>query len=136
VLTHANYSPPESWVQRGVDPFLLQRDGGFEMGWSEDWPGYSAGPQYTSDTYAVLRAAGQGQPLGGYMVGASGGPVLQRIKYYAMVAGGARQIAVYKYGPAYADVDSWSEKYDLYPVMRDVQMELGAIDGALHGTTR
>src|SRR5690606_6079219 len=68
VKTYVNYSPPFSWVQRAMDPFYLQRNGGFEMGWSEDWLSQRASPQYTSGTYALLRAAGKGQPLGGYMV--------------------------------------------------------------------
>jgi hypothetical protein len=61
---------------------------------------------------------------------------MQRIKYYTMVAGGARTICAYNYGPNYAGIDSWSEKYDVYPVLRDVQFELGNIDEALNGTTR
>jgi hypothetical protein len=136
VKTHVNYSPPYSWVSRGVDPFLMQRDGGLEMGLTEDWLGYSASPEYTSDTYALLRAAGQGQPLGGIMVAKSGNALMQRIKYYTMIAGGARTTIVYNYGPNYAGIDSWSEKYDVYPVIRDVQFELGHIDQALQGTTR
>lgn len=136
VKTYVNYSPPFSWTALGTDPFLIQRNGGLEMGWSEDWLGYNASPEYTADTYALLRAAGQGQPLGGYMVAVSGGPLLQRIKYYTMVAGGARQISVYNYGPAYTGVDSWSPIYAVYPVLHDVQFELGNIDGALHGTKR
>jgi hypothetical protein len=136
VKTYVNYSPPFSWTARGTDPFFLQRDGGFEMGLSEDWLGYNASPQYTSDTYALLRAAGQGQPLGGYMVAKSGNALLQRIKYYTIIAGGARTINVYNYGPNYAGIDSWSEKYDVYPVIRDVQFELGNIDEPLDGTTR
>jgi hypothetical protein len=135
--TYVNYSPQFSWTWLGVDPFMMQREGGLEMGMSEDWLGYNASPQYSSDTYALLRAAGQGEPLGGYMVAKSGAaPVLQRLKYYTLIANGVRQFNVYNYGPAYAGVDSWSEKYNLYPVIRDVQFELGNIDEALEGTAR
>jgi hypothetical protein len=142
VKTYVNYSPPLSeqmtWTQRGNDLWLTQRDGGLEMGWTEDWAGYGLSPQQISPIYAQLRAAGAptNEPLGGYMVAVSGGPLLQRIKYYEMVAGGARHINVYAYGPYYATVDSWGANYDIYPVISQVQHELGNIDEVLHSATR
>ena len=136
--TTVNYSPPytHTWTEQGIDPFLMHRDGGLEMGCAEDWHGYSASPQYTSDTYALLRAAGQGQPLMGYMVVQYHSPLLKRIKYYAMIAAGARQICVYGYGPDYIGIDAWSGKHEYYPVLHEVQFELGNIDEALHDTQR
>ncbi len=140
IKSYVNYSPPYSedlsWDQRGTDVFYCQRSGGLGMGWTEDWPSYGAGPQQMSTAYAILRAAGGRQPLGGYVVGTTGDPVLQRIKYYTMVAAGARHVNVYSYGPAYTSVDSWSRDRSLYPVFSAVQHELGAIDEALHNTHR
>jgi len=74
MLTYVNYSPPTSggsWTEWGTDPFLAHRDGGMEMIWTEDWLGYSLGPQHLSDTLALLRAAGRPdrRPLGAYCVG-------------------------------------------------------------------
>ncbi|MGH7173657.1 MAG: hypothetical protein ACRELG_25520, partial [Gemmataceae bacterium] len=141
VKTYVNYSPPLSdeltWVQRGTDPFFVQRDGGLGMGWTEDWLGYGAGPQQISVILALLRAAGGGRSsLGAYMVGVSGGARLQRLKYYTLLAGGARHINVYSYGPLYANIDSWSTRYNIYPVIAAVQHELASIDEPLKGTTR
>lgn len=142
VKSYVNYSPPTSeqltWTQRGNDLFMTQRDGALEMGWTEDWLGYGASPQQMSPLYAQLRAAGAptNEPLGGYMVGVSGGPLLQRIKYYEMVAAGGKHINVYDYGPYYASVDSWSTTYDIYPTISAVQHELAKIDEALNGTSR
>ncbi|MFH1924772.1 MAG: hypothetical protein ABIP48_33400, partial [Planctomycetota bacterium] len=62
MLTYVNYSPPTSggsWTERGTDLFLAHRDGGMEMIWTEDWLGYSLGPQHLSDTLALCRAAGR-----------------------------------------------------------------------------
>jgi hypothetical protein len=141
IRTYVNYAPPYgddlTWDHRGNDLFMTQRNGGLEMGWSEDWLAYGASPQQMSTVYAQLRCAGEGkQPLGGYMVGAAGGPLQQRLKYYILVAGGARHINVYNYGPNYASCDSWSGNHSLYPVISEVQHELGVIDEALEGTVR
>lgn len=140
VLTYVNYSPPGSvhmtWETRGADPFMAQRDGGLELGWTEDWLGYSGSPQQMSTFYAHLRAAGRGQPLGGYMVAGTGKTELQRLKYYTMIAAGTRHVNLFSYGPAYASCDSWAEAYKLYPVIQTVQHELGVIDEPLLGSVR
>ena len=138
--TYVNYSPPTgggSWTERGTDPFLAHRDGGMEMIWTEDWLGYSLGPQHLSDTLALCRAAGRPdrRPLGAYCVG-QGTPTLMRMKYYTLVAGGVRDIESYDYGPWYAGIDSWGRQFELYGAIRDCQFELGAIDPYLHETTR
>jgi hypothetical protein len=139
VRTFVNYSPPGSeyltWESRGADPFMAQRDGGLELGWTEDWIGYSGSPQQMSTFYAHLRAAGRGQPLGGYMVGVVSAN-LQRLKYYTMLAAGVRHVNVYNYGPSYASCDSWSRIYEVYPIVRTVQHELGVIDEPLLGAAR
>jgi len=65
--TYIHYFPTwsgEGWNDMGIDPFLGQRDGGFEMSWTEDWLGYGASTQSAGDALAVLRAAGRDQPLG------------------------------------------------------------------------
>ena len=135
-----NYSPPLSWDHHGTDPFFCHRDGALEMTWSEDWLGYGVSPQQASDTFALMRAAGNTpagqQPMAAYGVGVAGGPLLQRIKLYELVAAGVRTINVYAYGPAYTGVDSWSTRYEIYPVVGQVLHEFGRIDAALHGTTR
>lgn len=134
-LTFVNYSPPGSWVAAGTDPFFAQRDA-LEMGWSEDWLGYGAGPQQASETFAFLRAAGRGQPIGAYAVPMAGGPLLQRLKWYELLAAGVRSIDAFAYGPIYGGADSWSAQHELYPVLSEVLHEFGAIDDALHGTAR
>lgn len=140
VRTYVNYSPPGSehltWEIRGADPFMAQRDGGLELGWTEDWIGYSGSPQQMSTFYAHLRAAGRGQPLGGYMVPGSGKVGLQRLKYYTIIAAGVRYVNLFSYGPAYASCDPWSKNYELYPIVRTVQHELGVIDELLYGAIR
>jgi hypothetical protein len=145
VKTYVNYSPPTSgpmtWTQRGNDLWMDQREGGMEMGWTEDWLGYGAGPQQMSPIYAELRAAGAptDEKHGGYMVAAdisASHPALLRLKYYEMIAGGARYVNVYNYGPKYASADSWSGVDKVYPVLSAVQHEFGAIDEALTNTTR
>lgn len=141
VKTYVNYSPPFSeeltWVQRGTDPFFIQRAGGLGMGWTEDWLGYGASPQQMSTILALLRAAGDERPaLGAYMVAVSGHAAIQRLKYYTLLAGGARHLDVYNYGPLYAGIDSWSTHYDIYPVIAAVQRELATLDEPLRGTTR
>ena len=139
VEAFVNYSPPLSWDHHGADPFLLHREGGLEMTWSEDWLGHGAGPQQASDTFAVMRAAGAGpepQPMGAYGVGVSGGPLHQRMKLYTLLAAGVRTVNVYAYGPAYAGIDSWSTRYDIYPAVGGALREFARIDDALHGTTR
>jgi len=162
MLTYVNYSPPTSggsWTQRGTDLFLAHRRGGMEMVWTEDWLGYSLGPEHLSDTLALCRAAGRPEKgtgpicrngpegaahkldqspfrrLGAYCVG-QGTPTLMRMKYYTLVAGGARDIESYDYGPWYAGIDSWGRRFELYPAIRRCQLELGAIDPYLHGTVR
>jgi hypothetical protein len=140
MLTYVNYSPPTSggsWTERGTDLFLAHRDGGLEMIWTEDWLGYSLGPQHLSDTLALCRAAGRPHQrrLGAYCVG-QGTPELMRLKYYTLVAGGVRDIVCYDYGPWYAGIDSWGRRFDLYPAIRQCQFELGTIDPYLHGTVR
>lgn len=140
--TFVNYSPPLSdqltWTQRGNDLWMLHRDGGLEMGYTEDWLGYGMSPQQISPLYAQLRAAGAPthQPLGGHVVMVSGGPLLQRLKYYAAVAAGVRYVNLFNYGPYYSSNDPWSTAYNLYPTISRVQHELGAIDEALNNTTR
>jgi hypothetical protein len=140
MLTYVNYSPPTSggsWTERGTDLFLAHRDGGMEMIWTEDWLGYSAGPQHLSEVLAVARAAGRpgNLPLGAYWVGQAT-PALMRMKFYTLLAGGVRTIIAYGYGPWYAGIDSWGRRFELFPAMRDCQFELGAIDEALAGTVR
>lgn len=140
MLTYVNYSPPTSggsWTERGTDLFLAHRSGGMEMVWTEDWLGYSLGPQHLSDTLALCRAAGRpdNRRLGAYCVG-QGTPDLMRMKVYTLVAGGARDIECYDYGPWYAGIDSWGRRFDLYPAIRRCHFELGAIDPYLHGTVR
>jgi hypothetical protein len=139
--TYVNLMPQHSgyltWVARGTDPFLLQREGGLELGWFEDWLGYGAHARHAATSLAMIGAAGHGrQPLGMYVIGESGGARLLRMKYYLAVAHGARHINVYNYGPWYASIDSWSRDFDLYPVIAKVQREMAVIDPALHGTTR
>ncbi len=137
--TYVNYSPPYSggsWTIRGTDPFMAHRDGGLELGWTEDWRGYGAGPQHLSDTLALLRAAGRHrQPIGSYCI-PSDDPVMLRLQYYTLVAGGARQISSYNYGPWYAGIDSWSRNRKIYKPLAVIQHELGTIDEALHDTVR
>lgn len=140
MLAYVNYSPPTSggsWTERGTDLFLAHRRGGMEMIWTEDWLGYSLGPQHLSDTLALCRAAGRPDQcrLGAYCVG-QGTPTLMRMKYYTLVAGGVRDIECYDYGPWYAGIDSWGRRFDLYPAIRQCQFELGVIDPYLHGTQR
>jgi hypothetical protein len=140
MLTYVNYSPPTSggsWTERGTDLFFAHRDGGMEMTWTEDWLGWSVGPQHLSDVLALARAAGRPQRcrLGAYCVG-QGTPVLMRMKYYTLVAGGVRDIECYDYGPWYAGIDSWGRRFNLYGAIRDCNFELGAIDQYLEGTTR
>jgi hypothetical protein len=140
LLTYVNYSPPTSggsWTERGTDLFLAQRHGGLEMVWTEDWLGWSAGPQHLSDTLALCRAAGrpENQPLGAYWVG-QGTPTLLRLKFYTLLAGGVRSVCCYDYGPWYAGIDSWARNFELYPAIRDCNLELGALDEYLHDTIR
>jgi len=140
MLTYVNYSPPTSggsWTARGTDLFFAHRQGGMEMIWTEDWLGYSLGPEHLSDTLALCRAAGRPDErrLGAYCVG-QGTPTLMRMKYYTLVAGGVRDIESYDYGPWYAGIDSWGRRFDLYGAIRDCNFELGAIDPYLHGTQR
>ena len=135
-----NYSPPTSggtWTERGTDLFLAHRQGGMEMVWTEDWLGYSLGPQHLSDTLALCRAAGrvEDRRLGAYCVGQAT-PKLMRMKYYTLVAGGARDIECYDYGPWYAGIDSWARQFGLYPAIRACNLELGVIDPYLQGTVR
>lgn len=141
VKTYANYDPTwgnGSFTQAGVDPFFMQRDGGFEMGWTEDWLGYGASVQQLSDQAAVIRAAGAPthQELGMYVIGVDGPPSLQRQRLYEALAAGARHICSYNYGPYYASIDSWGARYEVYPYISDVLHDFGAIDEALYGTTR
>ncbi len=140
MLTYVNYSPPTSggsWTERGTDLFLAHRIGGMEMVWTEDWLGYSLGPQHLSDTLALCRAAGrpENRRMGAYCVG-QGTPALMRMKYYTLVAGGVRDIECYDYGPWYAGIDSWGRQFDLYGAIRRCNFELGAIDADFHGTVR
>jgi hypothetical protein len=140
MLTYVNYSPPTSggsWTERGTDPFLAHRDGGLEMIWTEDWLGYSLGPQHLSDTLALCRAAGRVQQrrLGAYCVG-QGTPTLMRMKYYTLAAGGVRDIETYDYGPWYAGIDSWARQFELFGAIRDCNLEFGAIDTYLDGAVR
>jgi len=138
-LTYVNYSPPYgggSWTLRGTDLFFTHRDGGLELGWTEDWKGYGAGPQHLSDTLALLRAASaHRQPIGCYCIPAADLTML-RMQYYTLLAGGARTIVSYNYGPWYASIDSWGRNFDVYRSLAVVQHELGTIDEALADTTR
>lgn len=134
-----NYSPPlggGSWVDRATDLFMIHRSGALTMPWSEDWLGYGAGPLQGSYLLAMMRSAGRGQPIGMYSVGVSGGPLLQRIKLYECAAGGAHHISIYNYGPSYGSIDSWSTRYELYPVFYQVLHELGKADPWLFETAR
>ena len=144
--TYVNYSPPYSggsWTGKGVDLFMAHRDGGLEMGFTEDWGGDGAGPQHLSDTLALLRAAGRHrQPLGSYCI-PQGNRAMTRLKYYTLLAGGARTITSYAYGPWYIGIDSWGRDFldhpspfHVYEVLAGVQHEFGRIDKALAGTHR
>lgn len=140
LLTYVNYSLPTSggsWTERGTDLFLAQRHGGLEMVWTEDWLGWSAGPQHLSDTLALARAAGrpENQSLGAYWVG-QGTPTLMRLKFYTLLAGGVRNICCYDYGPWYAGIDSWGRNFELYSAIRDCNLEVGAIDEYCQDTVR
>lgn len=140
MLTYVNYSPPTSggsWTERGTDLFLAHRNGGMEMIWTEDWLGYSVGPQHLSEVLAIARAAGRPQncPLGAYWVGDTNA-TLMRMKFYTLLAGGVRSIAAYSYGPWYAGIDSWGRRFEIYSAIRDCQFELGVIEDSLQGTTR
>jgi hypothetical protein len=116
---------------------LLQREGGLESQWTEDWLAYGAHPRHAATALAMIRAAGRGvQPLGMYVVGEAGSPHVLRMKYYLAVAHGARHINVYNYGPWYDGIDAWSEETALYPIIAGIQRELAVIDDALHGTAR
>ncbi len=53
----------------------------------------------TPSGHSCGRAGAYQQPLGSYMIGAEGGPLLQRIKYYEMIAAGARHFMVYNLRP-------------------------------------
>jgi hypothetical protein len=139
--TYANYDPTSgnaSFTQAGADPFLMQRDGGFELGWTEDWLGYGASVEQVSDQVAVIRAAGAPthQELGMYVVGTDGPPALQRLRLYEALAAGVRHICSYNYGPYYGSIDSWGARYDVYPFISDALHDFGAVDAALEGTTR
>jgi hypothetical protein len=141
-LTYINYVPNWSgsnYVQRGCDPFLMQRNNGLEMLWSEDWLGYGASPEHASTAYAFLRSAGapDKQPLGTYVVVKDArNPTLLKMKIYTALAGGARTLEFYSYGPAYAGIDSWSMNYKLYSELSKSLHELTNIDEALKDTTR
>ena len=135
---YVDYVPSiTSWLQYGADPFLVQRDGGLELGWSEDWLNFGASPQHVSSWMAMLRAAGKDeQPLGGFVVGKSGGARLYRLKFFTMLAAGATSINTYNYGPFYAGIDSWSDQLDLFPVVSAAQHDAAAIDETLYNTKR
>ena len=140
LLTYVNYSPPNSggsWTHRGTDLFLAQREDGMEMIWTEDWLGYSAGPQHLSHILAVCRAAGKpfNRPLGAYWVG-QGTPALMRMKFYTLLAGGVTSICCYSYGPWYAGIDSWGRNFGLYGAIRDCQFEAGVIEDYLQKVKR
>lgn len=138
--TYVNYSPPNSggsWTERGTDLFLAQRSEGMEMVWTEDWLGYSAGPQHLSEILALCRAAGRdhGSQLGAYWVGQHS-PELMRMKFYTLLAGGVRDIECYDYGPWYAGIDSWGREFPLYPAIQRCNREAATIDPYLHQTAR
>jgi len=140
VKAYVNYSPPlggSSWTRRGTDLFMCQR-GALAMCVSEDWLGYGAGPQQMSYCLALMRSAArpEDQPLGLYVIGVSGGPVHQRVKFYEALAGGVRTFNVYNYGPKYCSIDSWSDRFENYPVIRDCLYEFGAVEDALEGARR
>ncbi|MBM4047690.1 MAG: hypothetical protein FJ279_21505, partial [Planctomycetes bacterium] len=109
---------------------------GCTMGWTENWLGWSAGPQMTSYLLAMLRAACKDQPLGMYVIGAGEKPNQMRMKFLQAIAGGARTTCIYNYGPHYCSIDSWAERYELYPAIRDVLHELGTYDALLEGAKR
>lgn len=139
---YVNYAPPgsefESWVWRGTDLFLCQRDN-LEMAWTEDWLGYAGSVQHMSDTLAMVRAAAGRQPLGGYMVavGANAHPTLLRLKYYQWFANAVRFINVYMYGPFYAiALDSWSRRYELFPILRELNREAAQVESVMENATR
>jgi hypothetical protein len=141
VRTYVNYAPTAggtSFTKQGADPFFMQRNGGLELGWTEDWLAYGVSPEHLSDQLAVLRAAGAvgHEPLGAYVVGLDGPPALQRIRYYEALAAGARHIQGYAYGPYYNSFDSWGARYEVYPYISGALHDFGAIDSALDGTVR
>ncbi|HEY5373488.1 MAG TPA: hypothetical protein VIK01_07360, partial [Polyangiaceae bacterium] len=115
IKTYSNYDPTwgnDSFTQMGVDPFLVQRNGGFELGWTEDWLGYGASVEELSDHLALLRAAGAPthQELGMYVVGVDGPAALQRLRFYEGLAAGVRHFCSYNYGPYYGSIDSWGAR--------------------------
>ncbi|HWL53913.1 MAG TPA: hypothetical protein VNQ90_15845 [Chthoniobacteraceae bacterium] len=140
-LTYANLAPAfaRTWVETGQDPFLIYRDHGLGLLWSEDWIGNGASLQQLSDYLALYRAAARpgGQPLGGYCVVTSAGNATRlRLNAYQWLAAGARVLHFYSYGPSYSGVDSWAGRYDLYPAVGALGREIRALDGDLKGLVR
>ncbi len=121
----------------GMDDYLLFREGGLGMMWTEDWPGHGASLQQMAGYLAMLRVAGRpnARPLGGYLV-VREDPVEQRVKTYIWLQEGARTLNLYAYGPAYASVDSWAEGYAVYPELAKLGEEIRRLDAVVEGAQR
>lgn len=121
----------------GHDEYLLFRNGGLGLMWTEDWGGYGASLQQLSSYLAMLRVAGRPDktPLGGFLV-PTGEPVTQRIKTYLWLQEGVKMLNLYAYGPSYAGIDSWSTRYEIYPELAKLGQEIRRLDPALDGVKR
>lgn len=141
IQSYVNYSPTwsgGSFTSSGVDPFYLQRDGGLEMSWSEDWLGWGISTEHVSDHLGVLRSASHphNQPIGMYIVAVDGPANLQRLKFYESLSAGVTHFCSYNYGPSYASTDSWGTRYEVYPPISKALHEFAVIDKILERSHR
>lgn len=123
--------------ERGMDEYLLFRDEGLGLMWTEDWSGHGASLQQMASYLAMLRVAGRPDnlPLGGYQV-VTKDPIQQRVKTYLWLQEGPKMLILYAYGPAYAGIDSWAQHYEVYPELAKLGEEIRRMDPVMEGTQR
>jgi len=138
--TMANFAEESTFfgnnLFNGVDFFSVFAQGALNLGWTEDWLGYSATYQLCGYRADMLRAACSpyGKQFGMYSI-MFRKPWDVEVKPVTMIGHGAQQIYHYNYGPSYIGGDSCSTESYLFPALREVNYAIGAVEDYIVGAT-
>ena len=131
--TELTFSGSKNLLVRGTDWFELYKQQALTFGFAQDANACTPSQQTISYMMDVLRSACKyrDQPYGLYnMISRSAWDI--GAKSFAEVGHGARMIDFYNWGPHYADgCDEQSQRPELYPVLRDFNFAVGAVEGEL-----
>lgn len=140
ITTRVNFGPPWAYEYcsylRGAEIWEFARNRSVSSMWNEDWLntyGWRGGGGIQACAFLVDLSRSCGQPRGleidAYVM--PEGKENIQLKLASVIGKGAKKIDIYRYGPAYASPDAWSENNSMVEGISAFLRKLGKVEDIL-----